>query len=72
MDKKTTAKVAKALGIPRSKIHHILYLYPALRPLERIGKLDQFLWSEDEIEALRTYLTRRKRKVRIAQPVGQA
>ncbi len=55
-DKKTTLQVAKTLGITRSKINHVLYLYPTLRPVERVDKVKRYLWSEAEIDALKMHL----------------
>jgi hypothetical protein len=62
MDKKTTAQVAKTLGITLNHLHKILHDYPALRPVECVGTVRRYLWSEAEIEAFMTHLTQRRRR----------
>lgn len=61
MEKKTTAQVAKALGIKRGSLYALLHDYPALRPLERYGKREYLLWSDEEIAALRAHLATQTR-----------
>jgi hypothetical protein len=56
MDKQTTAQVAKALNITKQKIHKILQYSPHLRPREQGGPVVHYLWSEEEIAALRAHL----------------
>lgn len=64
MDTKTTVEVAKALGITLNHTHKILHDYPALRPVECVGSVRRYLWSETEIEALRMHLVQHPRRVR--------
>lgn len=54
--KQTTAEVAKSLKVSKQRIYVTLFHYPALRPAERIGSRKAFLWSEEEITALRVHL----------------
>ena len=56
MAKQTTAQVAKALGLTKSRLYKILRYYPALRPVERSGPMVQLLWSEEETAALQAHL----------------
>jgi len=56
MTKQTTRQVTKALGISTQRVYSILGNHPHLRPSERVGKMKQLLWSEEEIAALRAHL----------------
>lgn len=62
MDKKTTAQVAKAFGMTKQRLYHILARDSALRPMERVDKLQRYLWSAEEIEALNQYLVLHPRR----------
>lgn len=55
MSKKTSTEVAREVGITHSALLHLLVRQPELRPAERIGNRNMFLWSEAEIEAVRVY-----------------
>jgi hypothetical protein len=55
MSKKTSAEVAHELGITHNRLLLFLTRHPAFRPAERVGKRRMYLWSELEIDAVRTY-----------------
>ena len=57
MSKKNSTEVARELGITHSALLHLLVRQPDLRPAERIGNRNMFLWSDTEIEAVRAYCT---------------
>jgi hypothetical protein len=60
--KKETTEVAKVLGIKVKVLARILVYHPELRPTEQLGRFDQGLWSEDEIEAVRVHYALYNRK----------
>jgi len=59
---KTSSEVAAMLGISRPHLIVIVNRHPELRPKKKVevATLSAFLWTDDEIGAIRQYINRGK------------
>jgi len=51
MADKTTTQVANQLGIPRKTILAYIARHPELVPAKRLSPSNDYLWTDDEMEA---------------------
>ena len=53
MAEKTTSQVASEIGIPRKTILSFIARHPELVPAKRLSPSNDYLWTDEEIEAFR-------------------